>query len=318
MSSIPPALTIPDQLQALPASAQWAVKCCLTHGSIDNLVAAFRNGNAMAVSDGSFKLNLGTSGYILSTPDGSAYIQGVNRVSGPLKDGDSYRCELAGLYAILLIGHAIATAYNITNGKCVIACDNDAAICVFIPSFKPDPSDDCYDLVNAIYCLLKKSPIKWIATQVDGHKDRVCSTFTPLEQLNIRMDALAKAYWRHLDAQDSTWTNNFSISIYEEGWQLCNGSDKVRSASKETLYGVIQDPITINYWICHNCIPSEAAHLIDWKSQGRAFQVMKLGKRCRVSKHATHDCGFVTTLVNGSSKMMMPALAVVNLKQQSM
>jgi len=68
---------------------------------MESLVAAFRNGTAIAVSDGSLKSLLGTSGYIITTPDGPAYIQGVNRVPGPLKDGDSYRCELAGLYAIL-------------------------------------------------------------------------------------------------------------------------------------------------------------------------------------------------------------------------
>jgi len=101
ISPAPPALTIPDQLQALHPDAHWSIKCCQMFGSMESLVAAFRNGTAIAVSDGSLKSLLGTSGYIITTPDGSAYIQGVNRVPGPLKDGDSYRCELAGLYAIL-------------------------------------------------------------------------------------------------------------------------------------------------------------------------------------------------------------------------
>jgi ribosomal protein S27AE len=132
---------------------------------------------------------------------------------------------------------------------------------------------------------------------VDGHKDKVTSTFTPLERLNMRMDTLAKSYWRHLSAIASTWNTDYCIPIYEEGWQLWNGTNKIRDASKEILYGLIQDPITINHWVCHNCIPSEAAELVDWKANGNAFKAMKLGKRRRVSKHACHNCGVGTTLV---------------------
>jgi hypothetical protein len=296
-SPAPPASTLTAQLQALPTEAHWAIKTCFTHGSIEEIVAAFRNGTAMAVSDGSFKLNLGTSGYIISTASGSSFIQGVNRTPGPLKDGDSYRAELSGLYALLLLGNTLAKAYNFTNGRCVIACDNDAAIRVCKPGFKPDPSKDCFDLINAIYILLQESPITWIATQVDGHKDRVSSTFTPLELLNMRMDKLAKSYLRFLADKEDTWATDYSIPIHGEGWQLWNGTTKIRHASKDALYSIIQDPITISYWVRHNRIPSESTHMIDWEANGRAFKAMKLGKRRRVSKHASHDCGVGTTLV---------------------
>jgi hypothetical protein len=111
------------------------------------------------------------------------------------------------------------------------------------------------------------------------------------------MDTLAKSYWRHLAAQDATWNTNYCIPIHAEGWQVWNGDDKIRDASKEILYGLITDPTTINYWIRRNRIPHEAAHLVDWKSNGKAFKAMKLGKRRRVSKHACRNCGVGTTLV---------------------
>ena len=111
------------------------------------------------------------------------------------------------------------------------------------------------------------------------------------------MDKLAKAYWFHLSQLDSTWDGDYSIPIHGEGWQLWNGSTKVRHASKENLYSIIQDPITINYWIRHDRISSEASTLIDWETQGKALKSMRLGKRRRVSKHASHDCGVGTTLV---------------------
>ena len=113
----------------------------------------------------------------------------------------------------------------------------------------------------------------------------------------MRMDTLAKSYWRYLANLASTWTTDYYIPIHEEGWQIWSGTDKISHASKEILYGLIQDPITTAYWVRHDRITAEAVVFVDWSSNGRAFKAMKLGKRCRVSKHACHNCGVGTTLV---------------------
>jgi hypothetical protein len=111
------------------------------------------------------------------------------------------------------------------------------------------------------------------------------------------MDTLAKAYWRHLAVQATTWATDYSIPIHAEGWQLWAGDVKIRDASKDNLYGIIHDPITIDCWIRRKRFPSEAAPMIDWPAHGKAFKSMKLGKRRRVSKHACKNCGVGTTLV---------------------
>jgi hypothetical protein len=166
-----------------------------------------------------------------------------------------------------------------------------------MPGFAPRPEEDSFDLVNAIWKLLQDSPIKWIGQFVDGHKDKITSHLTLQEQLNVRMDTLAKAYWRFLANKLETYETDYAIPIYEEGWQLWQGSTKIRDTSKNHLYSIIQDPITVNFWIRHKRFPSEASHLIDWTSSGQAIRSMKLCKRRRLSKHASKDCGVGTTLV---------------------
>jgi hypothetical protein len=166
-----------------------------------------------------------------------------------------------------------------------------------MPGYIPEPKEDSFDLVNAIYHLKSSSPIQWTAVHVKGHQDKLTSQLTFLEKLNVRMDKLAKTYWLHLSQKNSTWVADNSISIYGEGWQLWNRGSKVRDTKRPTLYAIIQNPITINYWVRHGRIPSEATHLIDWTASGQALSKMKLGKRRRVCKHASGDCGVGTTLV---------------------
>ena len=285
-----------DHLQLLPATAHWALQSMVRIGNMLELSEALQSGTAVAVSDGSYKLNLGTSAFIVTTPGCSSHVRGANRVPGPLKEGDSYRCELAGLYGIILTVNALCQAHGISSGKCTIACDNDSAIRVCMPGFIPEPSQDSFDLVNAIWHIKQASPIQWQAQYVDGHKDDVTCQLTFLEQLNVHMDSLAKAYWMHLSQDPATWEGDNSIPIHGEGWQLWNGTTKVRSTSRPDLYSIIQNPITVNYWVRHGRVPSEATHLIDWHSNGQALRSMKLGKRRRVCKHASGDCGVGTTL----------------------
>jgi len=96
-------------------------------------------------------------------------IKGVNIVPGPLAEGDSHRCELASLYAMLLVSQAVCNTHNITQGQAMIACDNKQAISMFNEWYVPDPQDANFDLASAIWKLLQDSPIQWRNIHVKGH-----------------------------------------------------------------------------------------------------------------------------------------------------
>jgi hypothetical protein len=79
------------------------------------IAAAIQQGTAVAVSDGSLKLNLGTSAFIICGPNFTHSIVGVNVLPGCVHDGDSLRCELSGLYAICLTVSVIVNQFGLTG-----------------------------------------------------------------------------------------------------------------------------------------------------------------------------------------------------------
>ena len=83
-----------------------------------------------------------------------------NVVPGPLAEGDSHRCELASLYAIILLGNTVCKTHNILTGSATIACDNKQAISMIDARYVPDPQDPNFDLTSAIWRLLQQSPIQ--------------------------------------------------------------------------------------------------------------------------------------------------------------
>jgi hypothetical protein len=84
----------------------------------------------------------------------------VNEVPGPIKDGDSHWCEMAGIYAILTMVKIICEKHKVEQGKITVCCDNMSALKVFDPSYFPDPKHKNFDLVCACWQLKKDIPIK--------------------------------------------------------------------------------------------------------------------------------------------------------------
>jgi hypothetical protein len=128
-------------LEHLPSSAHWAIQHCTIPSNGIRIAEAIRNHSALAVSDGSLKDKFGTSAFVIEAADSIQRIIGVNEVPGPLADGDSHRCELCGLFAIVLIINCLCKYHNIHAGHVTIQCDNEEAGRVFEPDFLPDPNN---------------------------------------------------------------------------------------------------------------------------------------------------------------------------------
>lgn len=86
------------------------------------------DGSAVAVSDGSLKNRIGTAAYTIEGATSHNKVYGVNQVPGPIAEKVSYRCELAGIYAMVIIINCIAKCHNVTGGKCTLACDKEAVL----------------------------------------------------------------------------------------------------------------------------------------------------------------------------------------------
>jgi len=168
----PPPATLCEALEFLPRSCHWAVQ----HAEITDegraIAAAIRSGAAVAVSDGSLRYTLGTSAFVIEGMDSAHRIVGYSRVPGPIKEGDSHRCELAGLYAIVTLVNCLCHHHRITQGSILVACDNTGALKPGAVDFLPKCSQKNLDLLQAIWKSIQESPIEWTTQHVYGHQDQ--------------------------------------------------------------------------------------------------------------------------------------------------
>ena len=290
--------TFTERIEALPHTQKWAAKSITLTGSLDVIANAIRQGTAIAISDGSLKDTYGTAAMVIEASPAHR-LRAVNIVPSPIKPGDSHRCELAGLYGLVVCCNVLCEQYEIEQGRINIACDNINAIGVFDDEYHPHPKYENFDLESAVYTQAQNSNIHWTAEHVKGHQDdKLHHTLTHKELLNVEMDKLAKQYWVHL----MHTSGNFlpvppEQGIAGEGWQIWVGDKKLNSPNTNTLYDTIHTPITQNWWIRHKHIARQTLDQIDWAATGSAMQSLPHNHRLWVTKTASHNCGVGTTLV---------------------
>ena len=83
-----------------------------------------------AVSDGSFnpKDLYGTAAWIIQDELTGSELTGMMIILGQPNVLDAYRCELGGLYGIVVIINALCLYHRIKSGSITRACDGDMAL----------------------------------------------------------------------------------------------------------------------------------------------------------------------------------------------
>jgi len=278
-----PITTVNAAMKALPDSARWALKHIMLVDQGEQLAGDIQHYKAVAVSDGSLKLGLGTAAFVIEGHNGFGRMTGVNKVPGPIKDGDSHRCEVLGLYAIILLVNEVCTLHNVTTGSITIACDNSTSLNIFHPDYFPTTNHANFDLVSASWTLLQESPLQWHPVHVKGHQDdhTRLQSLSRLAQLNVEMDTLAKQYWLHLvtSAPDDEFPYPTCHAIYKEGWQIWEGKEKIVAPSTDNLYSRIQDPLTNQWWVRHGHLTFEGLALTDPTATEAMMQSLPKARR---------------------------------------
>jgi hypothetical protein len=212
----PAPTTLTARLQRLPSTATWALQHLKIPDNGAHIADAIKSHTAIAVSDGGLKMGLGTAAYVIEGRTSTGRIQGVNKVPGPIKEGDSHRCEVSGLYAAILIIKEICLTHSISQGGITICCDNTTALQVFDPDYLPNPTHSNFDLVGACWRLKNTVPITWETEHIKGHQDRTqpIQNLSRKAKLNIAMDKTATAYWIHLATQGERMITPEAGEIY--------------------------------------------------------------------------------------------------------
>jgi len=167
-----------------------------TSPSIQHLVNDIANGTAVAVCDGSyFEIHgIGSSAWILSSADGSSWIEGGGIVPGPISDLNSYRCELGGLLGIGIGTVCLKNLLPTSRQYMLTACDNlEALRKIRVARTKVKTSWKSVDFISQILDVWSQQHCQPSPQHVYGHQDdKGMGPLTFVEHLNVRMDKLAK------------------------------------------------------------------------------------------------------------------------------
>jgi hypothetical protein len=297
----PPATSLQDIISRLPAEERWALDFVDTCTNLLPLIESIRNNSCLAVSDGSLKDGIGTSAFTLVGPTNSTFIKAVNVVPGPLTAGDSYRCELAGIYGILILSCLLCQLYDSLSGTIHIRCDNSSALRILDPWHVPDPTAPSFDLVSAIRHLIQASPLTFTTEHVYGHQDRYHAYLDRAATLNIEMDTLANTYRNNITTANAQLIAP-STPIAFAGWSVWL-DQRCLSPTYDALYDHIYQPIIRQFWTtAHQIQPTPRLHdeswkTIDWPSTHAFMKSLPPGHRRWITKHGSENCGVGITLL---------------------
>ena len=254
------------------------------------IVESIQSGTAIAVSDGSYKDDIGTAAMILEAPTGERLTVSMC-VPGPPQCQDAYRSELAGLLSILCIAELLVEQFAITDGSIEVGCDGQGALHrAFRDIGYATPAGKHFDLLLVIHAKLNKSPLTWKYRHVYGHQDELHKDHLSLDKWavrNIEVDILAKLH-REWCAQINYVD---PVILPGEGWKVQYKGTKIVSCVSKSLYKAIHDDIAKEYWQKKMRMSTSLIDSIDWKSQEKALLMKPRPYRHWVSKQATGMCG---------------------------
>ena len=278
--------TIAESLLQRPLNDHWAAQSieCTDNGRC--VARAILNGTARAISDGSYKDNMGTSATVLYGDDKSKRMMCVNAPPGHGDEQSSYRSELAGIAGTLALVSSICQIHDISSGSITIGLDGDQALTQASGDWPLSPSQADFDMLHDIRAKIRRLPITMHWKWIEGHQDDhvAYADLDEWAQANILVDNVAKAYWNHLLTTNQTST---AAGLGDEGWSLYVADEKIGRFDKRKLYDAIYQEDVMTYWAKKAHLHREAIRRIDWELCGKAFANLTIPKQRRVSKQAT-------------------------------
>ena len=273
-----------------PPGFQWAI----TEMSMDDngltIAAALQAGNAIAVSDGSFKDSQGTAAFVIEGEASEGRLVGVNVIPGEEESQSPYRSELGGVAGILEALHCICIAHSVTAGHVTIGLDGEQAMKEAFSKWPLDPSRPDYDMLQHIRGMIRESPLTFDSRWIESHQDdsKSLKHLDRWGRLNVECDGLAKSFW-NTNALAKSWLPNLQFGL--EKWSLWIAGKKLSTVDKKKLYAFVFSERTNTYWHRKSSLTPELITSINWEACEAAMGSMPFGKKRWLIKHATGWCG---------------------------
>ena len=280
----------------------WLFETRCQNGKEDDIALALQNGTGIAVSDGSYKeeLGQGASASIIANRTTTASIQVTSIVPGEAEIQNAYRSELTGLLASLQLIHDTCIKYHITKGSCTVVCDGKGALHKIFSTTKErlKPSTEHADLIAACTQLIDKIPIQLYPQHVKAHQEEVklFHELSDFEKLNVLMDYKAKQALKHNPYSDIELQQlpQHPLSYH----QILHEGRIQRFNFSNALYNSIYKKRSLNHWIKINRFHQNQNHIIDWQAQAKAIKEIKPSRQRFISKWSADYIGTGANLVD--------------------
>ncbi len=254
------------------------------------IAQALIQGTAIAVSDGSFKNQQGTSAFVIEGNSAAGRLVGVNVIPGDAASQSPYRSELGGVAGILEALHGICEAHGVTEGRIEVGLDGEQAMKEAFGHWPLDPSRPDYDMLQHIRGMIRKSPLTFSSRWIESHQDDKAelAQLDHWGKLNVECDGLAKSFW-NTNALADSWMPNLQFG-YEQ-WSLWIANQKLTKIDKHKLYAFTFSERTTKYWHRKHSLTPELITSINWDACEEAMGRLPFGRKRWLIKHATGFCG---------------------------
>ncbi|CAJ1934778.1 unnamed protein product [Cylindrotheca closterium] len=246
-------------------------------------------GKLWVISNGSFKLQVGTAAVQLQTRRGGHVIWIKCRTPGKREDQSAYRSEPIGLLAGTLVASWLhLRLQSLAKPRVCVACDGIAALCQAFSTWPLSPTAPHFDLLSSIREALRVSNISWAEQHVGGHADRT-KTWRQMswwERRNSKVDDIAQGYADELIATDDTIATNPQALLRT----LCN-NEKVSCLALESVDEAVVLPELMEYWAAKGRLAPKHFQSVDWPIMHRAMKSLKPPKQRFITKHPVGMCG---------------------------
>ena len=288
----PTGASLEAAIRKIPASLQWVVENTeLPQDNGSAIAQSIIRDNGKCICDGSLKDTYGTSAaFAMGVQEDHSYSI-CNRIPGAPEDQSSYRSELCGILANIVVMNTIAKVHGIDEGTVMLGCDNESALWMAFGQTQVNTGDASFDIIKVIHHELATSPITWQYQHVRGHQDAVeAIVLDEWAQANVEADRLAGEYWTlRFQNPDIPRIRPTPSRMPGEGWRLtAMGRPLVQNIDTQihehTYYARM-----MTYWEDKGRLDVGQHERVAWPSYKGALNLMTRGKRQWVHKH---HCGF--------------------------
>ena len=284
-------------VRRLPHSIKWVVeRLRLPQDNGRAIATAIIKGKGKCISDSAVKDELGTSSaFYLDVPRINTY-EAHNRTPGADIDTHSFRGELCGILANMVMTECVAKVHGITEGTVTIGCDNESALWVSFGNYDVKAGDSSFDIIRVIRNYVDNSPITWKPLHVKGHQDdNPEATLDAWAKANIRADSLAGAQWRIWYGRGDR-TRPTPPRMPGEGWRVSIDDRPLVSLVDDQLYNHIYYDRCMQYWESKGRLHPDMGKQVEWTQYYGALKLLPQARRQWTHKHF---CGF-----EGTNSMM--------------